>query len=162
MSDPEIENEVQFFLLLSWLWGQKECTLYLNVLHLLCSFGLIKNKKILVLCLRKETLVADFVCQAWRQGRIFHLRLSCKISFNFVMKSNVMKCLALQLYLVSCTWHENRSNRTSMSQYLTRQIQYAPTTRMSYRMYFTVCKPACFSGYSDPQSSAQWKTVLLR
>lgn len=56
------------------------------------------KKKPLVLCLRKGTLVADFVCQAWRKCRIFHLRLSCKITFNFVMKSNVMKCLALQLY----------------------------------------------------------------
>lgn len=47
-------------------------------------------------------------------------------------------------------YHTNQyaTKRFGMSQY---------NTRMSYyiRFHFVVCKPACFSGYSDPQSSVR-------
>ncbi len=49
--------------------------------------------------------------------------------------------------------------RISISQYLVCEMQYARSTRTFCCIWsdFTECKPACFSGHSDPQSSAQWK-----
>ncbi len=60
--------------------------------------------------------------------------------------------------------------RFSMAQYIEYKMQYARSTRMFYYIQsdFAVCRPAWFSGYSDRQSSAQWKmhhicqVVLLR
>lgn len=45
--------------------------------------------------------------------------------------------------------------RCRMSHYIVCQTQYAKKTKMSscIRLYFAVFKPACFPGYSDPQSS---------
>ena len=41
-------------------------------------------------------------------------------------------------------------------------MQYAKNTKMFYyiQLHFAICKPARFSGYSDPQSSAQRKTHI--
>ncbi len=46
-----------------------------------------------------------------------------------------------------------------MSQYVVCGMQYFRSTRMFYyiRSDFAVCKTACFSSHSGPQSSAQWK-----
>ncbi len=39
------------------------------------------------------------------------------------------------------------------------EVQYARSTRIFYYIWLdvAVCKPACFSGHSDPQSSVQQK-----
>lgn len=51
-----------------------------------------------------------------------------------------------------------------MSQYGVCEMQYAKNTRISYyiRLYFAACEPACFSGFSDPRSIAQWNVCHIR